>query len=86
MGGCMLICTPEDIERITGKTKFKAQERALREMGIPYLERKKDGPVVAVAVVEAKLGVRVASRGTPAPQLRRPTALRGSGHEATQKG
>lgn len=83
----MLICTPEDLEQITGKTKYKAQLRALREMGIPHMARSTDGsPLVAVAVVEAMLGVKVVSRGTPAPQLRRPTALRGSGHEATQKG
>ena len=83
----MLICTPEDVEQITGKTKFKAQLRALREMGIPHMARSSDGsPVVAVAVVETMLGVKVVSRGTPAPQLRRPAALRGSGHEAAQKG
>lgn len=83
----MLICSQEDIERITGKTKFKAQLRALREMGIPHMARSSDGsPVVAVAVVETMLGVKVVSRGTPAPQLRRPAALRGSGHEAAQKG
>lgn len=83
----MLICTPEDVEQITGKTKFKAQLRALRQMGIPHMERSTDGsPLVAVAVVEAMLGVRVPSRGTPAPQLRTPSALRGSGHAATQKG
>ena len=83
----MLICTPEDLEQITGKTKFKAQLRALREMGIPHMARSTDGsPLVSVAVVETMLGVRVPSRGTPAPQLRRPAALKGSGHEATQKG
>ena len=83
----MLICTPEDLEQITGKTKYKAQLRALREMGIPHMARSTDGsPLVAVAVVEAMLGVKVVSRGTPAPQLRRPAALKGSGHEATQKG
>ncbi|MFT0534001.1 DUF4224 domain-containing protein [Castellaniella hirudinis] len=83
----MLICTQEDVEQITGKTKFKAQLRALREMGIPHMARSTDGsPLVAVAVVEAMLGVKVSNRGTAAPQLRRPAALRGSGHEATQKG
>lgn len=83
----MLICTQEDVEQITGKTKFKAQLRALREMGIPHMARSTDGsPLVAVAVVETMLGVKVVSRGTPAPQLRRPAALKGSGHEATQKG
>ncbi len=39
----MLICTPEDLEQITGKTKYKAQLRALREMGIPHMARSTDG-------------------------------------------
>jgi hypothetical protein len=82
----MLICTQEEVERITGKTKYKAQARVLRELGIPHMERKDGGPIVATAVVEALLGVRVASHGTPTPQLRRPAALRGSSHEAPQKG
>jgi hypothetical protein len=50
------------------------------------MERKDGGPIVATAVVEALLGVRAASHGTPMPQLRRPAALKGLGHEAAQKG
>lgn len=52
----MIDLTTEEIERITGRSRYKAQAKALDGMGIPYTTRPDGSLVVSRLAYERALG------------------------------
>lgn len=48
-----MFLTPDEIVQLTRRTKFGAQKRELRELGIFFLERTDGSPVVLRSALEA---------------------------------
>lgn len=46
-----MLLTQDQINELTGRTKFSAQRRALRQMGIPFYERPDGKPMVVEAAL-----------------------------------
>ena len=57
----ILNLTPDEIIDITHKVKFKAQVKALRELGIPVKERPDGKPLVARQAYLIAMGVPLES-------------------------
>jgi hypothetical protein len=51
-----MFLTPDEVRKLTGKTRREAQARALEAMGVPFTQRPDGSPVVLRAVVESMLG------------------------------
>jgi hypothetical protein len=58
--------SPEDVEELTGKVRWKAQCRALAEMGIPFRPNAVGRPLVAREVIQQP------KRATGAPKPKQP--------------
>jgi hypothetical protein len=58
--------SPEDVEELTGKVRWKAQCRALAEMGIPFRPNAVGRPLVArEAIQQPKRSASVAKPNQP---------------------
>jgi hypothetical protein len=64
MSTTAILLTDEEIGKITGTIRFKAQIRVLRALNIPVLERPDGSPCVARKAAEAALGVPINAADT----------------------